>query len=202
MGIARRVPNLLSLLRLALVPVLAWLAVEGRDAVFFPLLLGAWATDGLDGWLARRLDATSRLGAVLDSVADVALIVVILFAIWTFHPVVFTEHGAILWAIVAVWTGVHLASLARYGRTSSFHSRLAQAGIVLFAAFVVVLFAIGFVPPLYYLAGTVCLVAGFENAAMVWALRDWQPDVPSLSVALARRAADRKTGLPSAAPND
>ena len=197
-----QLPNLLSLLRLACVPVLVVLANQEREGVFFGLVVAAWATDGLDGWLARRFDWVSRLGAVLDSVADISLIVAILYGVWCFHPVVYTDHGALLWAIVVVWTGVHLASLVRYGRTSSFHTRLAQAGILLFAAFVLVLFTKGFVPVLYYVAGSVCLLAGFENAAMVWALDTWQPDVPGLAVALRRRAESRKSGLPRSAFND
>ncbi|MCR9096974.1 MAG: CDP-alcohol phosphatidyltransferase family protein [bacterium] len=197
-----QLPNLLSLLRLACVPVLVVLANQEREGAFFGLVVAAWATDGLDGWLARRFGWVSRLGAVLDSVADVSLIVAILYGVWSFHPIVYTDHGAFLWAIVVVWTGVHLASLVRYGRTSSFHTRLAQAGILLFAAFVLVLFTKGFVPVLYYVAGSVCLLAGFENAAMVWALETWQPDVPSLAVALRRRAESRKSGLPRSASND
>lgn len=195
-------PNLLSLLRLGCVPLLLCLVSQEREGLFFGLVVAAWATDGLDGWLARRFGWVSRLGAVLDSVADISLIVAILYGIDRFHPVVFLDHGALLWAIVAVWTGVHLASLARYGRTSSFHTRLAQAGILLFAAFVVVLFTAGFVPALYYFAGSVCLLAGLENAAIVWALREWQPDVPSLPAALRRRAQARKWGLPPPAMND
>jgi phosphatidylglycerophosphate synthase len=198
----RHLPNLLSLVRLGCVPYLVLLANQEREALFFGLVVAAWITDGLDGWLARRFGWVSRLGAVLDSVADITLIVAILYGIHRFHPLVFLDHGALLWAIVAVWSGVHLASLARYGRTSSFHTRLAQAGILLFAAFVVVLFTTGFVPTLYYVAGSVCLLAGLENAAMVWALREWQPDVPNLSVALRRRAERRKRGLPRRASND
>lgn len=198
----RHLPNLLSLLRLGCVPLLVALVHHDREAVFFGGVVAAWITDGLDGWLARRFGWVSRLGAVLDSIADVSLIVAILYGISRFHPLVFLDHGVLLWAIVAVWSGVHLASLARYGRTSSFHTRLAQAGILLFAAFVVFLFTTGFVPGLYYFAGSVCLLAGFENAAMVWALPEWQPDVPSLPAALRHRAERRKRGLPRRAAND
>lgn len=198
----RHLPNLLSLLRLGCVPYLVLLANQEHEALFFGLVVAAWITDGLDGWLARRFAWVSRLGAVLDSVADITLIVAILYGIYRFHPLVFLDHGALLWAIVAVWSGVHLASLARYGRTSSFHTRLAQAGILLFAAFVVVLFTTGFVPALYYFAGSVCLLAGLENAAMVWALSEWQPDIPSLSGALRHRAERRKRGLPPRAANE
>ena len=47
MGLARHVPNLLSLARLACVPVLVGLVLEAREDVFFPLLLVAWATDDI-----------------------------------------------------------------------------------------------------------------------------------------------------------
>lgn len=65
------VPNLLSVLRLAGVPVFLWL-VLGPEADAWALLLLAvmGVTDFLDGYLARRLGQTSVLGQVLDPVAD------------------------------------------------------------------------------------------------------------------------------------
>jgi cardiolipin synthase len=65
------VPNLLSMLRLAGVPVFLWL-VLGPEADGWALLLLAVAgiTDFLDGYLARRLGQTSTVGQVLDPVAD------------------------------------------------------------------------------------------------------------------------------------
>ncbi len=65
------VPNLLSVLRLAGVPVFLWL-VLGPEADAWALLLLAvmGVTDFLDGYLARRLGQTSDLGQVLDPVAD------------------------------------------------------------------------------------------------------------------------------------
>ncbi len=65
------VPNLLSMLRLAGVPVFLWL-VLGPEADGWALVLLAvmGVTDFLDGYLARRLDQTSALGQVLDPVAD------------------------------------------------------------------------------------------------------------------------------------
>ena len=65
------VPNLLSLLRLAGVPLFLWLVLGPEaDGWALLLLLVAGFTDYLDGNLARRLNQTSSLGQVLDPVAD------------------------------------------------------------------------------------------------------------------------------------
>ncbi|MEQ6899814.1 CDP-alcohol phosphatidyltransferase family protein [Nocardioides sp. YIM 152588] len=65
------VPNLLSLLRLALVPVFLWLVLgPEEDAWALAVLAFSGVTDFLDGWLARRLNQTSPLGQLLDPVAD------------------------------------------------------------------------------------------------------------------------------------
>ena len=63
-------PNLLSFLRLALVPVFLVLLVEGQDIWALIILAVSGFTDFLDGYLARRLNQVSRLGQLLDPAAD------------------------------------------------------------------------------------------------------------------------------------
>ncbi|NQX17674.1 CDP-alcohol phosphatidyltransferase family protein [Rathayibacter sp. VKM Ac-2857] len=64
------VPNILSMVRLALVPVFLVLIIEGEDALALLTLVLSSLTDYLDGWIARRFDQITRLGAVLDPAAD------------------------------------------------------------------------------------------------------------------------------------
>jgi cardiolipin synthase len=65
------VPNLLSVLRLAGVPLFLWLVLGPEaDGWALALLAVAGVTDFLDGFLARRLGQTSKVGQVLDPVAD------------------------------------------------------------------------------------------------------------------------------------
>jgi cardiolipin synthase len=66
----RTVPNLLSVLRLALVPVFLYLILTEHPLLAFLVLAVASFTDWLDGYLARRLNQTTRLGALLDPAAD------------------------------------------------------------------------------------------------------------------------------------
>ena len=65
------IPNLISLLRLGLIPVFLWL-LFGKDNPFAAgWLLGIiGSTDWIDGYLARRLDQVSEIGKFLDPLAD------------------------------------------------------------------------------------------------------------------------------------
>ncbi|RZQ63738.1 CDP-alcohol phosphatidyltransferase family protein [Amycolatopsis suaedae] len=78
---ALTVPNLLSILRLAGVPVFLWLLLGPReDGWAIAVLVFGGFTDWLDGKLARWLDQASRLGKLLDPAADRLYIVATLIA--------------------------------------------------------------------------------------------------------------------------
>ena len=64
------VPNLLSLARLLLVPVFAYLIVTERDGWALGVLAFSGFSDWLDGYLARRWNQVSRVGQLLDPAAD------------------------------------------------------------------------------------------------------------------------------------
>src|SRR3954466_692190 len=65
------VPNAVSALRLLGVPLFLWLVLGPEaDVLALVLLMVSGFTDWLDGYLARRLNQTSRLGEILDPVAD------------------------------------------------------------------------------------------------------------------------------------
>jgi cardiolipin synthase (CMP-forming) len=78
------IPNLLTLLRLFLVPCFIGAAVQGRHTVAFVIFITAAATDVLDGMVARRLNQRSRLGALLDPAAD-KLLMVSGYVFYTLH---------------------------------------------------------------------------------------------------------------------
>jgi cardiolipin synthase len=75
------IPNLITIGRLVLVPLTVWLIVSGKPLLAFVCFLAAGASDAIDGFLARRLDQRSDLGAYLDPLADKALLVSIYVAL-------------------------------------------------------------------------------------------------------------------------
>ena len=173
----RYLPNLISVLRLTAVPVLIWLALIGEDRAFAWLLVAAGVTDILDGWLARKYGWVSKVGALLDSTADISIVLVVLFAMWTLHNDVFVYHGVIVWSILGVWSLANLIGLIRYRRLPSFHTASARFGLVMFGLFVLVLFFYGFVPWLLYACGAICFLAGIESLILVLLIDHWRPNL-------------------------
>lgn len=88
------IPNLLSLFRLAMVPVFLMLVVAGEDVFALAVLVLASATDFLDGMLARRLGQVTRLGQLLDPAADRLFIFATLIGL--------AVRGIVPWWLVAV----------------------------------------------------------------------------------------------------
>lgn len=176
-GIIRHLPNAISIGRLLSVPLLVWLAWQERQTLFTWILVVALLSDGVDGFIARRFDCITRLGALLDSVADAALMLVVGYGTWVFHPIVFLEHGLIVFVTVGLWLLEHVAALIRYRRPSSFHTALVRFGVVVFSIFIAVMFVFDFYPWLLYVAATISIVAVLEQLAMIWLLPEWTPDV-------------------------
>jgi cardiolipin synthase len=74
-GAGLSIPNLITLGRILLVPVVVWAIISGEMRIAFLLFLAAGISDAVDGFLAKRFRMTSELGAYLDPLADKALIV-------------------------------------------------------------------------------------------------------------------------------
>jgi cardiolipin synthase len=67
-------PNLITLLRLLSVPLTIWLIFEARFGVAFWVFVGAGLSDAVDGYIAKRFDRRTRIGALLDPAADKAML--------------------------------------------------------------------------------------------------------------------------------
>jgi cardiolipin synthase len=70
------IPNLITVVRLACIPLFVWLLADDELLAAAALLAVLGATDWIDGWVARRFDQGSDLGKVLDPVADRILLLV------------------------------------------------------------------------------------------------------------------------------
>jgi cardiolipin synthase len=77
------VPNLLSALRLLAAPFAAWLILSNHDTAAFLVFAVAGASDGLDGFIARRWGVASDFGAWLDPAADKLLMLLCIIALCT-----------------------------------------------------------------------------------------------------------------------
>lgn len=89
------IPNFITLGRVLSVPIIFWLLVNGHARAAFFVFLAAGVSDAIDGYLAKRFNWTSELGAYLDPLADKLLIVSIYIALAVSKQIP-------LWLVIAV----------------------------------------------------------------------------------------------------
>jgi cardiolipin synthase len=76
------VPNILTVLRFMGVPLFVWLVLSEQEYGFAVLVLVIMgSTDWVDGYIARRFDQTSKLGRILDPMADRAALLAVAFTL-------------------------------------------------------------------------------------------------------------------------
>ena len=123
------IPNLITLVRLALVPVMGYFLLAGQYGIAVMVFLAAAISDLLDGFIARRFHATSKLGATLDPVADklnmfaatVLLALVSLLPLWLAVAIVARD------VIIVAGALAYRALVGRIEMTPTFLSKLNTA---------------------------------------------------------------------------
>lgn len=127
------IPNLLSMTRLLLVPVLIALAIAENAQAFLMVLAFSLLSDVFDGYLARKLNQTTELGAKLDSWGDVLTYGAMILGLYWIWPQVFAEQ---LWFLVAATLSfvVPVAhAFRKFGEYPSYHTLGAKTAAVLMA---------------------------------------------------------------------
>jgi cardiolipin synthase len=105
------VPNAICVMRMALAAPIVWLIAEGQYGATLVIFGIAAASDGLDGYLAKRFNWTSELGKVLDPVADKLLLVSVFITLaWTGLVPLWLAAAAVLRdVVIGVGAWVYMA---------------------------------------------------------------------------------------------
>jgi cardiolipin synthase (CMP-forming) len=122
-------PNLVTFLRILLIPVFWWLIVDPDTTTVGILVLGAvLATDWVDGLLARRTGQVSDLGKVLDPVADrlaiaaglIALVIRGAFPLWAAFLILARDVAILVAGAVALATRKVRIDVRWIGKVATF----------------------------------------------------------------------------------
>jgi cardiolipin synthase len=165
----KRLPNLLSAFRLLIAPYVWYLVTSRRDGEVLAWFFAAAVTDGLDGWLARRLHTESPFGQILDPIADKVLLDSVYLALaisaavpwWLAWLVVGRDAVILLYALGALVLTKTRRSFppSVWGKLST----IAQMGFVV----AVVLDRAGFplpIPPLGWITAAVTALSALDYA--------------------------------------
>ena len=169
-GALLSLPNVLSLSRLALVPLLV--ATPGRGARA-AIIATAALTDLLDGWLARRSGTASRFGAILDPVADRAFVLTAIGLFVAEGALTAWQCAVLLSRDVATTIGFVVARAVAWLRTVELKARLAgkAATALQIAALLAAVLALRAVPVLVAAVGVVSAAAIADYTLMLWRAR-------------------------------
>jgi phosphatidylglycerophosphate synthase len=174
------VPNALSATRIACAPALLLLAAAGAQRAYIWVLVPALLTDAADGMIARKLGLQSKLGARLDSLGDSLLWVASLAGLLAFQRDVLAAHRWLVGAVALCWVLENVLASVRYGRLSSFHTRLSKIAGVLLSIYIAVLFVLGQQDWLLYAAALTGIAASLEEFWLLALLPEWRADVPGV----------------------
>jgi phosphatidylglycerophosphate synthase len=178
----------LTLLRLALAPVLVVLARAGAPGLLLAAaLVTGFVSDVLDGLVARRAGVVTPFLRRLDSSVDTVFYLGVAYAAWHRHPDALRALALPILVVLGAEALNYALAYAKFRREASYHARSARLwGLLLFVALLVLL-AMGSsaLLPVALVAG---LLAEAETLAITLVLRRWRHDVPSVWNALRIRA--------------
>jgi cardiolipin synthase len=181
------VPNVICLVRLLGSMVLVAVACLGRGDVFLWLFVGLAMSDWVDGKLAILLNQRSVLGARLDSWADAALYMALLFGVlWLHGDTLKGELGWILPPLITYAIST-LAGLWKYKRWPSYHTRAAKTSWFLILVAAVCLFGGWGLWPLR-VAMVAVTITNLEALLITILSPSWSCDVGSVMRVLRERS--------------
>jgi CDP-diacylglycerol--glycerol-3-phosphate 3-phosphatidyltransferase len=143
-------PNLLSGYRLVMAPVLVLLALSDERTLFVVLLCVSFATDVLDGIIARAWGLSTAIGSRIDSVADELTYVAALVGAFRFEHHTLEPHAFMLYAFLVLLAIATVFPLIKFKKIPSFHLYSFKLNALFQAVFFFCLFVFDFYIYLYY----------------------------------------------------
>lgn len=156
------VPNILTVFRLSMAPVLVMLAWFGYERGFLIILAAAFISDGIDGPIARLMRTESELGPKLDTWADVTIYLSAPVGAWLLWPDLI-RHELLYFILIVASIVVPLsACLLRFRTTTSYHTWMAKTAAFCTTVSSLLLF-MQISPVPFRVAAVICVIAGIEE---------------------------------------
>ena len=177
-----KLPNLVSSIRILIAPLLFAFAFLQMETWFLGALIFSGFTDVLDGYLARKLDMITPLGAHLDSWGDFTIYSTMAICAWVLWPEI-TQRELIYYSMILfsfllpAWTG-----LVKFGKVTGYHTWSVKIAVLAtFVGYIALYTGLAHWP--FALAAWLCVIAGAEEILITLVLRHERTDVRSLWIA-------------------
>jgi cardiolipin synthase len=174
----RALPNAITWARLMLVPAVLILAWQGLPAMVVGLLAASFASDLLDGYLARRLNAVSAFGAKLDTLVDIGMYLAIGVAALRLWPALVVQEAPFFGAVVVSLVAPAAVALIKFRAPTSYHTLAVKAAALCAGGSLILLFAGGPAWPFQW-STPLCVIAALDEIAITLTLDRPRSDVRS-----------------------
>ncbi len=173
-------PNLISLYRLITVPVLFYVAYKGNEKLFFYWFLFNAFTDALDGFIARRFNMQTKLGAKLDSLADFFMYLLAMYALLRLKGEELEPVKYSFYLLIFYYLFIDIFSLIKFKEISSLHLFLAKANGLVQSLFFLLLFTVGFNEKFYWFVFGLATLSFIENMYFLIKLKKMRSDLKGI----------------------
>jgi cardiolipin synthase len=173
--------NFITFYRMLAAPVLLYLIFTHQPNIFKWLLALSFFTDAIDGYLARKYQVVSSLGATIDSIADDLTVLAAIVGIYIFKPDFLKEQIVLGSLLLILYLIQNAYAWIKYRKMTSFHTYSAKVAAVLQGAFLILFnFLTNPVDLLFYLAAIATIIDLVEEIIMIFILPTWKTDVKGL----------------------
>ena len=176
-------PNLVSLIRILMAPVLIYFAVTQQPNWFMGTLLFAVFTDVLDGFLARILHQITEMGSHLDSWGDFVIYNTMAVCAWILWPDILQREMLYFIIIVLSFILPAIIGFIKFQRFTSYHTWSVKLAVFVTVISYVLLFA-GLLDWPFRVAAVFCLYAAIEEIAITMLVHHEHVDVRTVWQAL------------------
>jgi len=163
----KNLPNIVSSIRILMVPVLIYLAISQQAIIYIIVLIFTELTDVLDGYLARRLQLVSELGAQLDSWGDFLVYTTMTISAWLLWPDIVYREQIYIGIIVGCFTLPVLIGLIKFKTFISYHTLGTKVAVFISVIAYILLFT-GLLDWPVKVAAVFCLYAAIEEIMIVF----------------------------------
>jgi phosphatidylglycerophosphate synthase len=185
------IPNYLSLYRLFMFPVITLMIVLQQELIYAILLVISLNTDVWDGFIARRFNQRTAIGARIDSLADIGVYITALTGITVFKINEIGQDAWLFYVFIACYVITNLSPLIKFGKIQSFHLWSVRFGGYLQGIFFILLFFVSYIPIYFYVMVNISLLAFIESLTVQMIIPEMRSDIKGLYWVLReRRKAD------------
>jgi len=187
------IPNLISSYRLLVFPLILYFILAGNEKLFAIFLIINLLTDIVDGFIARRFNMETEIGAKLDSFADNFTYLLAFTGLIVFKMEDLQPHFVSFFIFIGMLALTIIVSLIKFRKFPSFHLYWTKIGGYIQGAFFVCVFTFGFWTPFYYLVIIWGIIGAIEHIAIQMHLPEMRSNVKGLYWVLKERQNNRKS---------